>query len=243
MTRRYNRWSAAEDAELRRLVAEGRTKQDICRSIDGRHPETVRDRFSVLGLTPREMTAAERSEVARLRMSHLATPQNVVAEVRRLANERLLAEQIGRHVGKTKNAVIGLCRRNGIELWRDNGLGAGRPGRPKGSGKSSSQGKLPTCGPPPFGRSPPVMKPKAPCVKDGKKATPVVPAMPASIGRVSIAKAGLRDCRYIGERPAIVDADTPVFCGAQVGARADGTLASYCPTHLAACTARVQPRG
>ena len=57
-----------------------------------------------------------------MRRNEHTTPDDVVETVRALAARGLSASMIGPHVGKTRNAVIGLCQRRGIAL-----RGAGRP--------------------------------------------------------------------------------------------------------------------
>jgi hypothetical protein len=106
------------------------------------------------------------------------------AELRRLVAKSLSARQIEHHVGRTRSAVIGRCRRLNLRLHnRPNGistLAVRRAGAPK---------PTPTPLPPP-------------------------PPQPPEAGKlVSITALANRHCRYIGERPELLTLDTPVYCG------------------------------
>jgi hypothetical protein len=106
------------------------------------------------------------------------------AELRRLVADKLSARLIESHLGRTRSAVIGRCRRLRLKLHnRPNGistLAVRRAAAPK---------------PPPIPLPPPQPQP------------------PEAGKRVSISDLANRHCRYIGERPELLTLDTPVYCG------------------------------
>jgi hypothetical protein len=168
-------------------------------------------------------------------------PRVDVAEVRRLAAQRLPASVIGERMGRSRNAIVGVCHRNKIQLQ-------GRPGRPPGAGgvprlravRAKAKGK-----PAPAPARPAPRPRGAPAGnrnlaawgaarKVAARSTPP-PLPPATrLARPkSIAAVGFRDCRYIGARPELVTVDTPIFCG-----RRAREHSSYCEEHHALCWTR-----
>lgn len=136
--------------------------------------------------------------------------QEQTAELLRLRRDLGLSmTRIATRMGMSKNAIIGRLHRLGC---RDNIRAKPRP--------------YPRLRPP-KAVTLKVAIPKAKFVKDGKHAAPGLPVMPRCRGAVSIMRATRNQCRYIGDRPALITADTPIFCGLPTGG------GSWCSAHHA----------
>jgi hypothetical protein len=141
------------------------------------------------------------------------TPEEQAA-LAQLVAQGYSASQIARRMDTTRSAIIGRCGRTNIKLR--GGCADNNPCR-RDAVKRAKKPKLVKASklPPPSG----------------------VPASLPSVGPVSSNDLGLRQCRYIGERPELLMLDTPVYCGQAT----DG--GSWCPEHRARVLAPARPTG
>lgn len=125
------RWTDREDAKLKRYVRLGYSDAAIAGIMNGRSRGAVKHRRLVLGLLIRKG-----SKQCRPGTDELGT-------IRQMAADGYSAGQIGESVGRTKNSVIGICKRNGIAL-------RGRCGRPAtGTRRPTATAPTPTVKPAP----------------------------------------------------------------------------------------------
>jgi hypothetical protein len=152
-------------------------------------------------------------------------PRVDVAQVRRLAAQRLPASVIGARMGRSRNAIVGVWHRNGIQLL-------GRPGGPKAKAalppaRTAQRPKGAPAGNRNFAAWGAAQKVAA------RSTPPPLPSAARLARPKSIAAVGFRDCRYIGARPELVTVETPIFCG-----RHAREHSSYCEEHHALCWTR-----
>lgn len=196
-------WTDAEDARLRKMREAG-ADYGVCAIKLVRGYDSVRRRASRIGcVRPRGADW---------------TPERD-AELRKLWADGLSASQIAGRLGSvTRNAVLGKVHRLGLA------------GRATISRMTYKQRAKPTTPKKPRREDNPqgwngTITPPAPTW------TPSIPPSLPTVPTVSFVDLEHRHCRYIGDRPDLINLDTPVFCGQP---KADGS--SYCAAHHARCT-------
>jgi hypothetical protein len=208
MARPYNciPWSADEDAAVRRLVDAGAYKALIGRSIPGRSVTAVESRLMALALTPKRLTAEQRRQLNLANIEKQRTPPEKLAEIRQLAASRMPASAIAVEVGTTKNAIVSICRNNGIPLL-------GRRGDRRPKAKPAKPAK--PAGPASPNRNRTGWTLAKHNTKLERVTGPEKTAIPAGTPRKSFEDIEFNECRYPCCEPELILTDTPIFCGAR----------------------------
>lgn len=200
-------WTGAMDADLRRLHAAGNGPTAIAAKM-GRGRNSVIGRMHRMGLkcSPEVASKARRDawrkKGAKPKAAEWAPEE--IATLAQLVARGLSAGQVASALKRSRNSVL-------TRVWRD-GL------RFRGGKNNNPTGMTVT---------------RLRALRDGTASRPALPprvALPLAApveAPVSIADLGSRQCRYIGERPALVTLDTAIYCGAPT----DG--GSWCPAHRA----------
>jgi hypothetical protein len=213
-------FTPAEDERLRTLRAAGRTFEEMA-TLMGRTRDSIAGRLRKLKLPPPER--ARGAQAHGRNGTSGAWPPERDAELRRLVAVRpaLGASQIGNRLGLGKGAVIGRCWRLGISL-------GGRPGAHTSDTSLAGRMQRRRKGPANGGWN---GKPRQLAVSPAP-----LPATPVGRPTKSILQLERRHCRFIGERPALMLLDTPIYCGAPA---LEGS--AYCAEHHALCWQRPRP--
>lgn len=209
---REDLWTQAEIAQLRRMFADGNSPSAIASTM-GRTRNAVIGRLNRMGLRCKpEVTKRSRQHgqiVRRKAVSREWTSQEV-AELADLVTRGFSATQIGKLMNRPRNSVM-------TRAWRD-GLRLG------GSKNNNPPGWRGIVKPAPAPR-----QPKPMLFQDGNRHAPGLPPTLPSVASKSIDTLAPRQCRYIGERPALMTLETLIYCGQPT----DG--GSWCPEHRARC--------
>jgi hypothetical protein len=194
-------FTPAEDERLRTLRAAGRTFEEMA-TLMGRTRDSIAGRLRKLKLPPPER--ARGAQVHGRNGASSSWPAERDAELARLVAVRpaLSARQIGDRLGLSREAVIGRAYRTGLTLP---GAKAKRAGHANPTGWNGKPRQIVVASEPP-------------------------PATSDSTPTKSILQLERRHCRFIGERPALMLLDTPVYCGAPTR---DGS--AYCERHHQVC--------
>jgi hypothetical protein len=151
------------------------------------------------------------------------------AILRRMWAAGALFGAIVKAVGRTRNGVASRARTLGLPRRREGSRGQGKDG----SAAKVRQLAAARAKANPKNNNPSGMTAARLLAGKGRGPHKLPPSLP-HVPRVSIADLGYCQCRYIGERPAVLMLDTPVYCGLAT----DG--GPWCPQHLAAV---FRPRG
>jgi GcrA cell cycle regulator len=148
-------------------------------------------------------------------------PDDMIADLRRLWADGYSASQIGRAIGKTRNAVLGKAFR--LHLPHRQIVFRTKGGAPRARSKRSM-----------FNPPTPLRESIRDIIRDG---TPIPPPAETDIPRVATVDLEPPHCRWPCGDPRETPAHAPLFCG---DARVPG--APYCLAHLRRAYCPPQPR-